>query len=174
MRPPSARKLSNVSGSSMNSARSALGRLFNLSCRDASDHAAGEEPGSEIRALNGRISPAALPAGFAAIATRSAAVAARRHRLGLVDFQAAPTVLMVIELADGATRTFGVAHFDECEPARLTRGPIANDADRAHLAGALEQRLQVRFCGFVRKVADVQFGTHELLLHLKGCDKSDG
>jgi hypothetical protein len=82
------------------------------------------------------------------------------HRFRFVDREASPTDLVPVELGDSASRAFDIAHFDERESARLTRGPIAHDGDGAHLARGFEQDLQLGFGGLVRQVADIQLGIH--------------
>jgi hypothetical protein len=69
--------------------------------------------------------------------------------------EAASAVLVLVELADRPLCALLVAHLNEGKPAGLTRGAIANDVDRGHRAGALEQGLEVRLGGLVRQVTDV-------------------
>src|SRR5882672_2942957 len=144
-----------------NSMPKASVRLSNRALGDASSHPTphtqkSPDPLSEIRAHERTYCGAMRsPARFAPLAAAGSAVVARRHRLCLVHRQAPSAVLVLVQLADRLAGAFDIGHFDEREPARLTRGPVANDVDRAHLAGALEERLEVGLGGFVRQVADV-------------------
>jgi hypothetical protein len=75
-----------------------------------------------------------------------------------------------VELGNRATCTVIVVHFDERESSCLPCGAVTDDVDGSDGSSTLEQGLKIGLVGFVRQIADVQFGTHELLLHLEGCD----
>jgi len=118
----------------------------------------------------------ALPAGSAGLATAvgPAVVTARSHRLRLVDGEASASELMLVELRNSTTCALIVVHLDERESSCLSGGTIANNIDGGDGASSLEERLKIGLVGFVRQVADVQLGTHELLLHLEDANRSDG
>src|SRR5512134_2537114 len=97
-----------------------------------------------------------LPARLAPLTAAAAGRAARRHWLRLVHGEAASTVLMSVELADRLARALGIAHFNERKSTRLAGGTVADDIDAGDLPGRLEQRLQIGFGGFVRKISHVQ------------------
>src|SRR5512132_2134091 len=110
----------------------------------------------QSRRLPARLTPLTAAAESAAAAART-----RGHRTRLVDREAAPAHLVLVQLADRAARAFLVVHFDERESARLAGRPVANDIDGTDLTGRLEQRLQIGLGDFVRQVADVQLGAHD-------------
>jgi hypothetical protein len=106
-------------------------------------------------------------AGLTAAVGAAAAVASRSHRLRLVDGEISPPEFVSIELGNRATRAVSVVHLDKRESSRLACGAVANNVDGADASGTLEQGLKIGLAGFVWQVANVQFGTHELLLHLE-------
>src|SRR5688572_1464216 len=119
--------------------------------------------------------PARLAALTATAATRAeaaaTATAARRHRARLVNRQAAPAVLVLVQFVDGALRAFRIAHLDEGESTRLPRRAVANEIDGAHRAHGFEQRLEIGLGSLIGKVTDVKLGAHALLLHRNGCER---
>src|SRR6185503_6168802 len=113
-----------------------------------------------------------LPARFARL-TPAAAVTSGSHRPRLVNGEVPSAEFAPVQLRDGATCAVIVVHLDERESSRLPRGTVADNADRGDAAGTLEQGLKIGLAGFVRKIADVKFATHELLLHLEDATRSD-
>jgi hypothetical protein len=96
-----------------------------------------------------------LPARLAALRATAAELAARLHRFRLIDGQASPTVLMLVELVDRLSGALDIAHFDKRESTRLSSGTIADDIDARNLSGRLEQRLQIGFGRFVGEITYV-------------------
>jgi hypothetical protein len=94
-------------------------------------------------------------------------VASRSHWLRLVNGEISSPEFVPVELGNRAPCAVSVVHLDKRESSRLACGAITHDADSGDRSSTLEERLKIGLRGLVWQVADVQFGTHELLLHLE-------
>jgi hypothetical protein len=113
--------------------------------------------------------PVLLPAGLARLtaAPGTTAVASRSHWLRLANGETSSPEFVSVELGNRATCAVSVVHLDKRESSRLACGAVTNDADSGDRSSTLEERLKIGLGGLVRQIADVQFGTHELPLHLE-------
>jgi hypothetical protein len=113
--------------------------------------------------------PVFLPAGLARLtaAPEPTAVASRNHWLRLVHGEISPPEFVPVELGNRATCAVNVVHLDKRESSRLACGAVTDDVDSGDRSSTLEERLKIGLGGLVRQVADVQLGTHELLLPLE-------
>src|SRR4029450_896106 len=98
----------------------------------------------------------------------------RRHRPRLIHGEAPSAEFVLVEFGNRTTCAVIVVHLDERKSSRLSCGAVTDDVDGGDGSSTLEQGLKIGLTRFVRQVADVQFGTHELLLHLEDATRSDG
>src|SRR5688572_32382912 len=94
-------------------------------------------------------SPRRLPARFAVLTPTAAAAGARKAAasrllwLRLVDSEAAPLELLLVELFACGAPLGAVRHFDKPEPPRLAGGVIADQANRGDLADRREELFEL-------------------------------
>jgi hypothetical protein len=80
----------------------------------------------------------------------------------LVDRQAAPFELALVERAARGPALGFIGHLDEAEAARLPGRPIADETDGHHLADGREELLELGLAGIERKISYVQSHVHIL------------
>jgi hypothetical protein len=90
----------------------------------------------------------AAGAAEATTATRTARLALARF----VDAKHAAVELLAVELLQRLRRGFRCRHLDEREPARASRGVVANQVYRLDLAVAGEELLELRLLGVIRQI----------------------
>ena len=91
-------------------------------------------------------------AGLVATATTAAAVFAR---LGFVDLEVSPHVVLSVEGGDGRTSGVFSFHFDEAEAAGASGFSISKEVDFFHRAVSFKECANVAFSGIEGEITDI-------------------
>ncbi len=91
-------------------------------------------------------------AGLVATATTAAAVFAR---LGFVDLEVSPHVVLAVEGGDGRATGIFSLHFDEAEAAGASGFAIGDEVDFFHCAVGFEECANIAFGGIEGEITDI-------------------
>jgi hypothetical protein len=107
-----------------------------------------------------------MAAAPAAVPTAPATAAAAALCLGtcFIHHEVSPAEILTVQGVHGAIRVFVIGHFNEGEPARLSRKTIANQIDaRGSYSDLREPLVELLFRRGKRKITDIEL-LHLLLL----------
>src|SRR5207245_11711840 len=110
--------------------------------------------------------PPPLPAPSAAVSASPASTAASALCLGtcFIHHEVSPAEILTVQGVHGAIRVFVIGHFNEGEPARLSRKPVANQIDaRGSYTDLRKPLVELLFRRGKRKITDIEL-LHFLLL----------
>jgi hypothetical protein len=108
----------------------------------------------------------AMAAASAAISTAPTSTAAAALRLGtcFIHHEVSPAEILTVQGVHRAIRVFVVGHFNEGEPARLSRKTVANQIDaRGSYTDLRKPLVELLFRRGKRKISDIEL-LHLLLL----------
>jgi hypothetical protein len=109
-------------------------------------------------------STAATSAASAAIPAAPATAAALCLGTCFIHHEVSPAEILTVQGVHGAIRVFVIGHFNEGEPARLSRKTIANQIDaRGSYTDLREPLVELLFRRGKRKITDIEL-LHLLLL----------
>jgi hypothetical protein len=107
-----------------------------------------------------------MAAASASVPTAPAAATAAALCLGtrFIHHEVSPAEILAVEGVDRAIRIFVIGHFNEGEPARLARKPVANQIDaRGSYTDLRKPLVELLFRRGKRKITDIEL-LHLLLL----------
>src|SRR5712692_717329 len=110
--------------------------------------------------------PTATTATSASVSAAPASTAASALCLGtcFIHHEVSPAEILTVQGVHRAIRVFVIGHFNEGEPARLSRKPVANQIDtRGSYTDLREPLVELFFCRGKRKITDIEL-LHLLLL----------
>ena len=114
----------------------------------------------QTRGLASAVAATATAATVAATTTAAATPAAVFARLGFVDGQRTPIVLLLMQAGDGLASRVVIRHFHETKALAAAGIAVLDDLRAAHRAELREQFFERRVGDVVTQVSDVQLLSH--------------
>lgn len=107
--------------------------------------------------------------GYAVLVATATTTAAVFARLGFVDLEVSPHVVLAVEGGDGCATGIFILHFDEAEAAGASGFAIGDEVDFFHRAMGFEESANIAFRGIEGEITDIYIEHQTKILTREKC-----